>query len=149
MSSSLKSKFELWSIGGFSSFLAELKKKKAPGFTWVKKAKSSLALNGNFPLFAFPLPKTFSPTLKTCSASIYVFELIGALVCWSYSTVKPLDLVSSIKVLILSVITSFNPFSKERMLPSMYALSEITLNLSPAWKIGNVDTKASCLYCFS
>jgi len=43
----------LCNIGGFSSFLAELKKKNAPGFTLVKKAKSSLALKGSNPFPTF------------------------------------------------------------------------------------------------
>ncbi len=50
--SSLKSKLALW-INGDSFYLALDKKKKAPGFSLVKKEKSSLTLKGNFPLPTF------------------------------------------------------------------------------------------------
>lgn len=68
INASLKSKLELCNMGGFSSFLAELKKKNAPGLTLVKNAKSSLALKGSNPLPTFSFPKTFSPTLSTWPA---------------------------------------------------------------------------------
>lgn len=48
ISSSLKSKWQLWIIGWFYPFEVD-KKKNAPGFTFVKNAKSSLALNGSYP----------------------------------------------------------------------------------------------------
>lgn len=92
--SSLKLKWLLWTKTWFSPFDVE-KKKKAPGLTLVKKAKSSLALNGSFPCPTLSSPNTFLPTLSTCSAYYFVLTFIGELNFLINSYWNPSFLISS------------------------------------------------------
>lgn len=62
---SLKSNLELCNIVSLKS-LPDPRKKKAPGTTLVKKAKSSLALTGRWNGPTLSSPKNFLATLSTC-----------------------------------------------------------------------------------
>ena len=126
ISLSLKSNVQLWIIGE-SSPTAVDKKKNAHGRCCVKNAKSSLALKGSLPWLALPSPKTYLPTLRTCSASSLVLALMGVFVTWLNSYWKPSDFSYSRNSVSLAIITRFRPYSKERIDPLMNAFSEITL----------------------